>query len=109
MQVSDLITPLIAAIWGGSFFGDLYFTINYSKFLYGDFLNQVTAPHTLSSPLLALTYFSATSLDRQSTKKLPSAVKQDRCDRVLWQACLHGQHASRLSTCDASKTHGDCD
>ncbi|KAK9918657.1 hypothetical protein WJX75_005696 [Coccomyxa subellipsoidea] len=39
--VSDIITPLIAAIWGGSFFGDLYFTINHSKFLYGDFLNQV--------------------------------------------------------------------
>lgn len=41
MQVTDIITPLIAAIWGGPFFGDLYFTINRSKFLYGDFLNQV--------------------------------------------------------------------
>ncbi|CAL8471272.1 g10814 [Coccomyxa elongata] len=39
--VTDIITPLIAAIWGGPFFGDLYFTINHSKFLYGDFLNQV--------------------------------------------------------------------
>lgn len=37
--VRDFITPLIAAIGGKPSFGDLYFTINKSKFLYGDFLN----------------------------------------------------------------------
>jgi hypothetical protein len=50
VQVSDIITPLIAAIWGGSFFGDLYFTINHSKFLYGDFLNQVITTLTFHQP-----------------------------------------------------------
>ncbi|HEY8317701.1 MAG TPA: large conductance mechanosensitive channel protein MscL [Amnibacterium sp.] len=37
--VKDLITPLIAAIGGKSNFAALSFTINHSKFLYGDFLN----------------------------------------------------------------------
>jgi large conductance mechanosensitive channel len=37
--VKDLITPLIAAIGGKPDFGGLSFTINNSKFLYGDFLN----------------------------------------------------------------------
>jgi large conductance mechanosensitive channel len=37
--VSDLITPLIAAVGGQPDFGDLDFTINDSRFAYGDFLN----------------------------------------------------------------------
>jgi large conductance mechanosensitive channel len=39
--VADLITPLIAAIFGKPDFSNLSFTINKSKFLYGDFLNAV--------------------------------------------------------------------
>ena len=41
--VKDLITPLIAALFGKPDFGALYFTINNSKFLYGDFINVVLA------------------------------------------------------------------
>jgi large conductance mechanosensitive channel len=37
--VRDLITPLIAAVGGEPDFGDLAFTINGSRFAYGDFLN----------------------------------------------------------------------
>ena len=39
--VKDLITPLIAAIGGKPDFSQLYFTVNKSKFAYGDFLNAV--------------------------------------------------------------------
>jgi large conductance mechanosensitive channel len=39
--VRDLITPLIAAIGGKPDFSQLYFTVNHSKFLYGDFINEV--------------------------------------------------------------------
>jgi large conductance mechanosensitive channel len=39
--VADIITPFIAAIGGKPDFGDLAFTINGSKFLYGDFINAV--------------------------------------------------------------------
>ncbi len=39
--VADLITPLIAAIFGKPSFSDLTFTINGSRFLYGEFLNAV--------------------------------------------------------------------
>ena len=37
--VDDLITPIIAAIFGKQDFSNLYFTINDSRFLYGDFIN----------------------------------------------------------------------
>ncbi len=41
--VKDLVTPLIAALGGKPDFASLYFTINNSKFLYGDFLNALLA------------------------------------------------------------------
>lgn len=41
--VKDLITPLIAAIGGQPNFGNLAFTVNHSKFSYGDFINAVVA------------------------------------------------------------------
>ncbi len=39
--VKDLITPLIAAIFGKPSFESLVLTINRSHFLYGDFLNAI--------------------------------------------------------------------
>ena len=39
--VKDLITPIIAAIFGSHDFSALTFTINKSRFLYGDFINAL--------------------------------------------------------------------
>jgi large conductance mechanosensitive channel len=41
--VRDLMTPLIAALFGKPDFATLTFTINNSKFLYGDFIDAVIA------------------------------------------------------------------
>jgi len=41
--VKDLITPLIAALIGKPDFSALTFTINNSKFLYGDFINALVS------------------------------------------------------------------
>lgn len=39
--VKDMITPFISAIGGQRDFSTYYFTINNSKFMYGDFVNAV--------------------------------------------------------------------
>ncbi|MBM3146567.1 MAG: large conductance mechanosensitive channel protein MscL [Actinobacteria bacterium] len=39
--VADLLTPLIAAIFGRQDFSGLYFTINGSRFTYGSFINAL--------------------------------------------------------------------
>jgi large conductance mechanosensitive channel len=41
--VTDFITPLIAALGGQPDFSTLYFTVNKSKFMYGDFINATLA------------------------------------------------------------------
>jgi len=39
--VADILTPIVAAIFGDHNFAGLTFTINGSTFLYGDFINAV--------------------------------------------------------------------
>lgn len=51
--VTDFITPLIAAIGGKPSFGDLYFTVNGAKFMYGHFLNLLISFVIIA----AVTYF----------------------------------------------------
>ena len=41
--VKDIITPLIGAFGGKPDFSQLYFTVNGSKFMIGDFLNALTS------------------------------------------------------------------
>ncbi len=41
--VKDIITPFVAAIGGKPDFSGIYFTINNSRFMIGDFLNSVTS------------------------------------------------------------------
>jgi large conductance mechanosensitive channel len=41
--VKDIITPLIAAIFGKPDFSALKFTVNHSTFLYGDFVNAIVS------------------------------------------------------------------
>jgi large conductance mechanosensitive channel len=51
--VKDMITPLITAIRGkNTNFSNLYFTFHQSRFLYGDFLNQL-----ISFVIIALVIF----------------------------------------------------
>lgn len=41
--VRDILTPIIALIFGKHNFSDLAFTINHSRFAYGDFINYLIA------------------------------------------------------------------
>ena len=58
--VADLVTPLIAAIFGGTDFNSLYFTLNKSQFKYGHFLNEL-----ISFIVLALVMFFCVVLPLQ--------------------------------------------
>ncbi len=82
--VKDLATPLIAAIGGKPDFSNLYFTINHSKFLYGDFLSAVISFLIIASvifffviqPLNKFIAFSnrSKSSDEPTEKKCPQCL-----------------------------------
>jgi large conductance mechanosensitive channel len=80
--VRDLLTPLIAAIFGKPDFSRLAFTINGSRFLYGDFLNAV-----ISFLIVALVVFlfvvkpvnALVSLSKSRESPDPSTRKCPEC------------------------------
>ena len=52
--VADILTPIIAAIFGKPDFGALTLTINHSQFFYGDLINEAI---TFVSVAAAVTFF----------------------------------------------------
>lgn len=79
--VKDLITPLIAAIGGKPDFAALTFTINRSKFLYGDFINAV-----ISFVIIALVVFF---LVVKPMNALMARMKPERPVAATTRTCPH--------------------
>jgi large conductance mechanosensitive channel len=69
--VKDLITPLVAAIFGKPDFSALAFTINGSAFLYGDFLNAVIGFVLVAA---ALYFVVIVPLERITARFAPSTA-----------------------------------
>jgi large conductance mechanosensitive channel len=83
--VTDLLTPLVAAIFGQPDFSALKFTINGSTFRYGDFLNALIAFVTIAfvvfffvvKPINRLTELSRRRESPDpSTRKCPECVSE---------------------------------
>lgn len=75
--VKDFITPLIAAIGGKPDFGALSFTINGSRFAYGDFLNLLISFLIISAVVyfLVVLPFSALLERFKPTPATPTPVR----------------------------------
>jgi large conductance mechanosensitive channel len=81
--VKDLATPLIAAIFGKPDFSNLSFTINHSKFLYGDFINAVLAFVIIGAVLYFFVVIPYTALVARSHKEPPADPTTKKCTECL--------------------------
>ena len=81
--VKDLVTPLIAAIGGKPDFAGLYFTINNSKFFYGDFFNVVIAFVIIAAVIYFLVVVPYQSLMERSRKEPPADPTTKKCTECL--------------------------
>ena len=85
--VKDLVTPLIAAIGGQPDFSGLTFTINKSKFMYGDFLNAVISFLIIALVIFFLVVKPLNSLmeraKRNKTTEDPTTKKSPSCFSVI--------------------------
>ena len=81
--VKDLVTPLIAAIGGQPDFGGLYFTINRSKFLYGDFFNSIISFLIIAAVIYFLVVVPYTALVARSRKEPPPDPTTKKCPECL--------------------------
>ncbi|TMF53155.1 MAG: large conductance mechanosensitive channel protein MscL [Chloroflexi bacterium] len=81
--VKDLVTPLIAAIGGKPDFSALSFTINQSKFLYGDFINALLAFVIIAAVIYFFVVVPYTTLIERSRKEPPADPTTKKCTECL--------------------------
>ena len=81
--VKDLVTPLIAAIGGKPDFSALSFTINQSKFLYGDFINALHAFVIIAAVIYFFVVVPYTTLIERSRKEPPADPTTKKCTECL--------------------------
>lgn len=97
--VKDLITPFIAAIGGKPDFSGIFFTINGSKFMIGDFLNAVVSFLIIASVI----YFFVVMPVNKIMEKMKRGEKVDPTDKVCPE-CLSSipLKAKRCKYCTAA-------
>jgi large conductance mechanosensitive channel len=81
--VKDLITPLIAALGGKPDFAALYFTVNHSKFLYGDFIDALIAFLIIAAVIYFFVVVPYTAMIERSRKEPPADPTTKKCTECL--------------------------
>lgn len=81
--VKDLITPLIAAIGGKPDFSNLFFTVNNSKFLYGDFINAIVSFLIIAAVIYFLIVLPMNKLLERVSPQPKQAVTTRECPYCL--------------------------
>ncbi len=81
--VKDLVTPLIAALGGKPDFSTLYFTVNNSKFLYGDFINAIIAFIIIAAVIYFFVVLPTNGLVARSRKEPPADPTTKKCPECL--------------------------
>ena len=81
--VKDLVTPLIAALFGKPDFSSLTFTINNSKFSYGDFINAVVGFLIVAAVIYFFVVVPYTALVARSRKEPPADPTTKKCPECL--------------------------
>ncbi len=82
--VKDLLTPLLAAIGGQPDFSGLSFTINNSRFLYGDFINAVISFLIVAAVIYYLVVVPMNAImARMTPADTPVPPKTRKCPECL--------------------------
>jgi len=99
--VKDLLTPFISAIIKAPDFSGLFFTINSSKFLYGDFLNALISFLLVAAAIYFFVVTPINILVSRSKKEAPADPASKKCPECLSEIPAE---ATRCAHCTAKLT-----
>ena len=99
--VKDVITPLIAALGGKPDFSALYFAVNNSRFLYGDFIDAVLAFVIIAAVIYFFVVVPYTALIERSRKEPPADPTTKKCTECLSEIPID---ARRCAFCTSPQT-----
>ena len=104
--VADILTPIVAAIFGKPNFGDLTFSINSSQFLYGDLINEAI---TFVSVAAAIYFFVVVPLNKIAERRARGQVPADETLPPISPCSPRSAISSRAGTAQrrAPEPHGD--
>ncbi len=97
-MVKDLITPLIAAIFGKQDFSALHFVFNKSNFLYGDFINAVVAFVMIAAVVFFLIIKPINALIARSRKQPPADPTTRKCPECLSEIPIEAKRCSHCTS-----------
>src|SRR5580704_11793787 len=81
--VADIITPIIAAIFGAQNFAALKFTINGSTFAYGDFINNVITFLSIAAVVFFLIVAPVNLLMSRRAQEDPDTKECPECTSAI--------------------------
>ncbi len=81
--VTDLLTPIIALIFGKPSFEDLSFTINGSHFLYGDFINALITFLSIAAAVFFFVVAPINALMKRRAQEDPDTKECPECTSAI--------------------------
>lgn len=81
--VSDILTPLIAAIIGKPSFANLSFTIHHSRFLYGDLINALITFVCIAAVVFFLVVTPINTLMSRHAQEDPDTKECTECTSAI--------------------------
>jgi large conductance mechanosensitive channel len=81
--VADILTPVIAAIFGAHNFANLKFTVHHSTFAYGDFINNMITFLSVAAAMFFLVVTPINALMARRAKEDPDTKQCPECDRAI--------------------------
>lgn len=97
--VKDLITPLIAALFGKPDFSGLTFTINNSRFLYGDFLNALLSFVLVGTAVYFFVVVPVKAImERSNRAAAPAAPVTRQCPECLSEIPIAARRCAHCTT-----------
>lgn len=97
--VKDLVTPLIAALFGKPDFSGLTFTINNSRFLYGDFLNALLSFVLVGTAVYFFVVVPVKAImERSNRAAAPAAPVTRQCPECLSEIPIAARRCAHCTT-----------
>lgn len=96
-SVSDLLTPLIAAIAKVPDFSGLFFTVNGSKFMYGHFINAFISFILVAASVFFFVVKPMNVLISRSRKESPVDPTTKKCGECLSEIPIEAKRCSHCT------------
>jgi large conductance mechanosensitive channel len=100
--VKDIITPVIGAIFKTPDFHDLYFTVNESKFLYGDFISSLISFILVAASVYFFVVTPINALVSRMRHKAPLDPTTKKCPECKSEISIE---ATRCAFCTIQLSH----